>query len=180
MSEHAMTRCPSYEGYSVCGQDVFSHWQSVPINTGGGRSVLDYDYSFRLKPFLTNGYLSVTAKKNGRRRTITLHILITDAYLGPRPAGLETRHLDGDKMNNDIGNLSYGTHQENVQDSIKHGTFHQGEKHTDAKLTAEEVREIRTRYRRGGISQRKLAKQYGVVQQVICKVINRQIWKHVT
>lgn len=50
------------------------------------------------------------------------------AFAGPCPEGLEVRHLDGDPANNRLTNLCYGTHSENVQDSLRHGTHAQARK----------------------------------------------------
>ena len=56
------------------------------------------------------------------------------AFVGPYPEGMEVRHLDGDPANNRWapgneqetqaagGNLIYGTHAENMQDMLRHGT----------------------------------------------------------
>jgi hypothetical protein len=50
-----------------------------------------------------------------------VHSLVAEAFIGPRPIGLEVRHLDGDSTNNAVDNLRYGTHAENMQDRVKHG-----------------------------------------------------------
>lgn len=63
-----------------------------------------------------DGYLYV----NPAGRTATVHKLVCLAFLGPRPAGaLHIRHLDGDKMNNRLGNLAYGTPAENYRDWLE-------------------------------------------------------------
>lgn len=54
-----------------------------------------------------------------------------------------------------------------------------GEEVGNAKLTDAIVKEIRVRYAAGGVSQAKLARQYGVGQSAISAVIKRQTWKHV-
>ena len=46
-----------------------------------------------------------------------------------------------------------------------------------AKLTVEKVREIRRRYAAGGISQEKLAKEYGVTLLSIGNIIRGKTWK---
>lgn len=51
-----------------------------------------------------------------------VHHLVAEAFIGPRPAGLEIRHLDGDSRNNAAANLRYGTHSENELDKVRHGT----------------------------------------------------------
>lgn len=71
---------------------------------------------------------STSAGHSGRllamidQRTRLVHQVVAEAFHGPRPAGLETRHLDGDLLNNRSENLAYGTHGDNVADSVLHGT----------------------------------------------------------
>lgn len=61
---------------------------------------------------------------DGRQHSAMVHRLVGEAFLGPRPEGLETRHLDGDACNNRLSNLRYGTHLENEEDKRRHGTHH--------------------------------------------------------
>lgn len=51
-----------------------------------------------------------------------VHALVLLAFCGPRPAGLEIRHLDGNPQNNRADNLAYGTTSENQYDRVIHGT----------------------------------------------------------
>lgn len=77
-----------------------------------------------LKPGPGN-YPSVTlCGPGGVRRTATLHSLVTEAFIGPRPEGQEVRHLDGNRENNTVANLAYGTRSENAFDRVRHGTHH--------------------------------------------------------
>jgi hypothetical protein len=55
----------------------------------------------------------------------------------------------------------------------------QGETHHKSKLTADQVREIRSKYDAGGISQMTLSGQYGVRQDVISDIVRRKTWKSV-
>lgn len=70
------------------------------------------------------GYRRVTLSADGKVTTRTVHSLVAEAFIGPRPDGLEIRHLDGDPSNNAASNLAYGTHAENMQDKVRHGTDH--------------------------------------------------------
>lgn len=54
-----------------------------------------------------------------------------------------------------------------------------GEQHYQAKVTAQQVKEIRSRYIAGRITHRALSLEYGVTHQVIGQMINRKTWKHV-
>lgn len=52
------------------------------------------------------------------------------------------------------------------------------EEYPNAKLTAMQVREIRTRYASGGITQRELAAEYKVDRTNVQHVIHRRTWRH--
>lgn len=68
------------------------------------------------------GYLQVGVKTDcGKVRDAFLHVLVVRAFEGPKPfEGAETRHLDGNKLNNDPSNLKWGTKQENLADQVRH------------------------------------------------------------
>lgn len=50
-----------------------------------------------------------------------VHRLVLAAFVGPLPKGHVTRHLNGDKTDNRLENLAYGTHLENSIDTVDHG-----------------------------------------------------------
>lgn len=77
-----------------------------------------------LKPTLVGGYEEVRLFNGRRIRARKVHLLVADAFLGPRPPGLETRHMDGNSRNNAATNLRYGTRSQNRRDRIAHGTDH--------------------------------------------------------
>jgi len=52
-----------------------------------------------------------------------------------------------------------------------------GEKVAGAKLTREKVAEIRRRYQRRGITQRALAKEYGVDRNTIGLILRGETWR---
>lgn len=54
-----------------------------------------------------------------------------------------------------------------------------GERVNTCKLTEAEVREIRDRYARGGVTWKQLSAEYGVLTSSIGKIIHRINWKHV-
>ena len=70
-------------------------------------------------------YICYTVTKdNGKRVSVYLHSLIVRAFHGEKPFDKAvTRHIDGNHLNNSPQNLVWGTQRENIQDSIKHGTF---------------------------------------------------------
>ena len=66
------------------------------------------------------GYRNVLLYTNGHRVGRRVHQIVALTFLGPRPDGLEIRHLDGDQLNNAVDNLAYGTHEENMADRRRH------------------------------------------------------------
>lgn len=61
-------------------------------------------------------YVRVSLRRNHRRRVYGLHVLLATAFI-PNPDGLPlVRHLDGDGTNNSLGNLRWGSHQDNQRD----------------------------------------------------------------
>ncbi len=75
-----------------------------------------------LKPWRNvHGYRQVTLTHRGRRHAPTVHRLVTDAFLGPLPAGMERNHRSGAKDDNRLTNLEFVTHPENVRHALRLG-----------------------------------------------------------
>ena len=70
----------------------------------------------------SKGYKVVGLCKEGKQSTLTLHSLVAEVFIGPRPEGLVCDHIDEVKTNNDISNLRYITKRENISRSIRGGT----------------------------------------------------------
>lgn len=71
----------------------------------------------------TGGYSQVVLWRDGEKSTQAVHRLVANAFLGPRPDGMQVRHLDGNPANSHVSNLAYGTPSENMQDKHLHGTM---------------------------------------------------------
>lgn len=82
----------------------------------------------------------------------------------------------GNKNNNKIENLRYGTAKENSDDKIIHGTKIEGSKIGTSKLEEKDIINIRE-LNKQGISQGKLAKMYNVTQPAISYIISKRNWK---
>lgn len=168
---------PGWLGFyevSACGK-VRSVSRVVPTRRG------PREYRGRvLSPSHTTRYESVVMTAPGRKReSAFIHWLVAAAFLGPRPNGLEIRHLDGNGRNNSASNLAYGTRSENAMDRWAHGTMNQpkGEASAAAVLSEEDVTRIRAQA--GSARRRELARRYGVHHSTISSVISRKTWAHV-
>lgn len=66
-----------------------------------------------------SGYVTVSIENQSRY----VHRLVLEAFVGPCPIGLEARHFpDFDKANNRPENLSWATHQVNLNDIQRVGS----------------------------------------------------------
>jgi len=132
----------------------------------------------RLKRVLHHsGYLLVCLHKNKKRHTIFVHRLVLEALVGPCPEGMECRHLNGDRADENLENLRWGTSKENKADKILHKTDNRGEKHYKTKLTDKDALEI---YRLKGIETCKsIAKRFNISIWIIYNIWNKRRWKHI-
>lgn len=72
-------------------------------------------------------YRRVTLCLGGSRKIKMVHILVLEAFVGPRPAGNEARHVHNrDPSDNRLSNLAWGTKVENMEDQRRHGTLAKG------------------------------------------------------
>lgn len=90
------------------------------------------------------GYRYVNMQVDGRQTLRRVCVLVAAAFLGPRPPGKETRHLNGNAQDDRAVNLQYGTAKQNAADRVLHGTHLSGEKCPNARLTERDVRHILT------------------------------------
>lgn len=120
--------------------------------------------------------VNITPFEGRGYKTFRVHRLVLTAFVGPCPEGMECRHLNGNKTDNRLENLCWGTQEENRQDTRDHGTYKKGENHHRAKLTNEQVKEIRRRYDAGGVSQKELADEFGAGQGTVHNIVRRKGW----
>lgn len=64
------------------------------------------------------GYLNVNL---GSGNTRTVHSLVAEAFIGPRPEEMQCLHWDDNKANPVLANLRYGTRKDNLADSYRNG-----------------------------------------------------------
>lgn len=175
--------CPSYPGYSASEDGrVFTHRRRTRLegcSRGGTKVVIDPSYSRELTASRgAKGYLYVAISLGGRQTRRAVHVMVLDAFAGPRPAEQEGRHLDGNPGHNARSNLSWGTAVENAADRQAHGHYARGARHVNARLTEAAVLEI-LRARAAGFSIAELARVHGRSEPCVADVVHRRTWRHV-
>lgn len=125
------------------------------------------------------GRLSVTLCRDGLRVTHLVHRLVLQCFVGPCPDGMQACHFpDRDPGNCSIRNIRWDTVAGNAADRAAHGKTCKGEMSPNAKLTDKAVLAIRERHAKG-ISQVRLAKEFGVSAGLISHVVLRSNWSHI-
>lgn len=109
------------------------------------------------------------------------HRVSYQIYVGEIPEGKQINHRCDNRSCVNPDHLYAGTQQDNVDDAKERTGFlegRQGENSATAKLTADEVREIRRRYETEDITHRELGDGYGVSHTAIGRAIRGEKWGH--
>jgi hypothetical protein len=61
-----------------------------------------------------NGYLIFNLNENGKHKSFYAHRLVAELFLENRDKKRTVNHIDGDKTNNELSNLEWNTHKENI------------------------------------------------------------------
>jgi len=125
-----------------------------------------------LKPSnTTHGYLKVNLNKNGIQKTFKLHRLIAEHFIKKIDGKEIINHIDGNKRNNNISNLEWCTHSENIKHAYKTGLKKpkSGNQYTENnkiwKLTKNDKDFIIKN--KNNFTQKELAKKFNVSQSTI-------------
>lgn len=73
-------------------------------------------------PPASHGYPRVNLCHEGKYVQRTVHSLVLEAFVGPRPHGMEILHGNGVCTDARLANLRYGTSAENKADTVRHET----------------------------------------------------------
>jgi len=130
-------------------------------------------------PYSKTGYRFIFLHKKGTPKSHYVHRLVLCAFVGPLPENHEVNHKNGIHDDNRLENLEYVTRSENMlhRYRILEKPACHGEQHRSAKLTENQVREIRNLIDKTAV--RELSRRYNVDERVIRDIRDRRIWKHV-
>jgi hypothetical protein len=117
-----ISKCPGYQVSDL------GRVRSLPRVTtdANGRTMRFRGKILALHEVVVKGKVSsvrITLRQKGKKnKTVNLvHHLVLDAFIGPRPAGLEGCHDDGNAAHNVKTNLRWDTRESNVEDVYRHG-----------------------------------------------------------
>lgn len=102
------------------------------------------------------------------------HRVSYELHHGKIPSGLMVRHLCHNKRCVNPEHLILGTHQDNMDDSVRDKKFAYGQRNGQSVLTEKSAKEIF--YKDGTCKQ--IAMQYGVSPSTVSNIKNRKTWKY--
>jgi hypothetical protein len=115
---------------------------------------------------------------NKKRQRLYRYMFIKNALADgvDLPDEFVVRHTCDNRLCINPKHLIIGTHQQNVQDRVSRNRSAKGEKNGRAKLSSEQVKEIR---QDNTTPKMVLAKHYGVDPKLIRDIQNNRTWKHI-
>ena len=134
-----------------------------------------------LKPAFNGNYFFVYLHKNGNAKMHYIHILVAKAFI-PNPENKpEVNHINGDKTNCCVENLAWATSSENREHAVEMGFLKSGCENGNAKLSAEQVHEIRRNCIPGDneLGFKVFAKKFNVIYETISDAYHRITYKDV-
>jgi hypothetical protein len=115
---------------------------------------------------------------DGQKHVVQEHRLVLLAFVGNPPTEHhEAAHFDGIRDNNQLTNLRWATHKENMDDRSRHGSLN-GERNGRAKLTSQNVRIARFLYTGKHGQKAKLARRFGVGWSTMNDALSGEHWTH--
>jgi len=145
-------------------------------------------------------YLFVGLYKNGKPKTKKIHVLMYETFIEKIPEGCVVHHIDFTK-NNILDNFQMMTNGEHsrlhkpseetkklMRENSPHikgenhpmyGTKRPGEKSGHHTLKEQDVIEIRLLCDEGILTQKQIAKKFGVSRMTISAIKNNRRWKHI-
>lgn len=111
----------------------------------------------------------------GQQTLRRVAVLVAAAFIGPRPCGSVTCHVNGVSTDDRAENLRYDTPKNNTADMAVHGTKLMGETSPNARLTEAQVRLIKSSTAPADT----LAARYGVHPGHINNIRRGERWAHV-
>ena len=122
------------------------------------------------------GYPQVRLYRPGARpRWRHVHLLVLEAFIGPRPPGLVARHGPAGPGVPALWNLSYGTRSENMADKWRDGTAQTRDRRRGY-WSGDQARRVYARWLAGetvGAIARELGVSYNRAQQAVCRARRR-------
>ena len=128
-----------------------------------------------------NGYfeISLKLKSNSKFQWFRAHRIVAKQFI-PNPEGKPfVNHKDGNKLNNNLNNLEWVTHQENMEHAKNFNLVTRAERNHNSIHTTEQVEEI-CKLLQLGYRNVDIAKSVGTALHNVSLIKTGVCWKHIS
>ncbi len=125
------------------------------------------------------GYKHVTLSYRGNTKTKDIHRIVAQHFVPNPDNKKEVNHINGNKLDNRACNLNWKTPSENHQHALAVGLRKdRGSGSVNAKLSENQVLEIRRLYQSGNFTYKQIGEMYNTHTNYIGLIIKRKRWAH--
>lgn len=172
MEEIEYRDIPEWPGYRVSSSGIVeSRWKGKGVHRR-----MHGDWATLKQSRHSDGHLVVGLFCQGRKRQWQVHQLVLIAFIGPRKPGMVGRHLDDNKDDNRLANLSWGTPADNAMDRCRNGKTSRGSRHYASKFTPDSLSEAKS-MRDSGCTWQAIGDTFGVTKSNARKAVLGIHWR---
>ena len=134
------------------------------------------------RSFNKKGYPIVGISINGKTRSKTVHRLVAKAFI-PNPENkLTVNHKDGNKSNNNVSNLEWMTHKENIKHGWDNGLYNirLGSEANASKYTESQVEQICLLLEENKLSNIEISQITDTTPEIVSKIKIKDCWVHIS
>lgn len=143
--------------------------------------VLNHKLEERKLKLTQTGYLEISLKMNSTNKIkwYRVHRLVAQTFIKNSENKPFVNHKDGNKTNNNVSNLEWVTHQENMEHAKNFSLVHRAEKNHKSIHTTEQVEEI-CKLLELGYRNSDIAKTLGVKLHNVSLIKTGVCWRHIS
>lgn len=165
---------PNHPHYEVSNQGNIRSWK-IPRS----KKIANTPRLLKKKLNTKTGYYNVTIyDQSGILKTHYVHRLVAQTFIPTDdPKHTVVRHLDDNRLNNNVENLAWGNQKDNAKDAILNGKILAGTNAKQSKLTERDI-VLAARMRKEGLTHEQIANILGVARSVITALLSGKTYKY--
>jgi hypothetical protein len=130
-----------------------------------------------------HGHRVVRLFNEGKHQLLKIYRLKAIAFIPNTLNKREVNHIDGNRLNEDLSNMEWATPKENMKHSydtgLCNGYFKKGLEHQHAKLSKDDVYNIRDLRHKYNFRYKDIGSLYNITMDHAFRVANRKVHSHV-